>query len=107
MTIKFEQSFELADGNSTITFSVFDDELLFVHSDFTSSQFVLDEFGVQIMYQGKSIQVALMFNGRGINSQNYFSLFFRGDQYDALINYFRRLGYPCPETPTPMSENNS
>lgn len=103
MTIKFEQSFELTDGSAPVTFSVFDDKLLFIHSNFTSSQFWLDDFGVQVMHQGKNVQVGLMFK----NGHNYLSLFFRGDQYDTLLRYFRQLGYPCPECPNPMIEDDS
>jgi len=92
VSIEHQKSFKLHNIDASIIFSVFDNKLLFIHSQFTSTQFALDEFGIRVEKYDDFAQVALMFKG----GENYLSLLFNGDEFDSLVKYFRVLGYPVP-----------
>lgn len=92
MSLEKEQDFKLNNSFVSITFSVFDKKLLFLHSQFTSSQFVLDEFGVRVIKNRSSVKVEFMFT----NSMQAIGLYFDINEYDALVAYFKSLGYPVP-----------
>lgn len=91
--MKFEENFKLFNCDCEITFSIFDDRLLFIHSPFTSSQLILNEMGVSLMPQEECLQLQFYLKG----GENYLSLFFRTDQGESLYRYFKRLGYPMPD----------
>ena len=93
MTSKFEESFKLFNCDCEITFSIFDDRLLFIHSPFTSSQLILNEMGVNLLPQESCLQLQFYLKG----GENYLSLMFRTDQAEGLYKYFLRLGYPMPD----------
>jgi len=89
-----KQSFKLYNSDQKITFTCFEDRLLFIHSDFTSSQFRLDDFGINLMPQSKCIQFQMWFT----SGENYLSLFFDNSEHEPLAQFFRKLGYPCHNT---------
>lgn len=88
MAIELEQDFTLIDG-SNIKFSVFDNHMLFMHGDFTSSQMVLKDMGINTMSQGEAVQLQFYLKG----GENYISWFFQSEQEHALRLYFQKLGY--------------
>ncbi len=85
-----EQKFELLTGE-VVTLSVWEGRLLFIHGEFTSSQFRLDGFGVQVTEQPTNTKLALMFTE---DPENYLSIYFKASEHKRLVAYFITLGYP-------------
>lgn len=86
-----EIDLELVAGG-VLHFSVQDNELLFIHSDFISSQLPINQIGVMILHQGDSVSVAFSL----IGSQAYQNWFVAKTEYRKAIDYFRTLGFPTP-----------
>ncbi len=94
-SLTHEQAFKTLAG-CDLTFSVFDDKLLFLHSDFMSGQYDIDSIGVDITKQPNSVKVAFMSVWkRTVN--NYASYYFEAIEFEALRDYFRQLKFPVPQ----------
>lgn len=86
-----EIDIELVAGG-VLHFSVQDNTLLFIHSDFISSQLPINQIGVNITHQGHNVSLAFP---QG-SSQAYQNWFLAKTEYHKAIDYFRSLGFPVP-----------
>jgi len=80
-----------------LTFSVFENKLLFVHSQFMSGQYIMSRIGVIITDPLNSAKVAFISTDFGL-SDDYQSYYFKIKEYEELIRYFKGLGYPAPDS---------
>ena len=87
-----ERNFELWHKTGEITFSIYEDRLLFIHSDFTSSQLVLNEIGVQLLEQPKNTKLSFL----STKSEQCVQLYFEPSEFKPLKDYFQSLGFPVP-----------
>ena len=92
MTITLEKPFKLITGEEVV-FSIYRGELLFLHSAFISSQFVLNEFGVNVYATKSHSKLELIFT----KSEQHIGLYFELCEFKPLQKYFRSLGFPVPE----------
>jgi len=102
MMADHEQTFKLMRCTESITFSIFDNKLLFIHSPFTSSQIKLDGMGVAVDNERSQAKVGFWFAG----GENYISFYFCPSEYKHLRKYFMALGYPCPEISVVGAKND-
>ncbi len=88
-SLTHEQAFKTRAG-CDLTFSVCDNKLLFLHSDFMSGQYDIDSIGVDITKQPDSVKVAFMsIWARTVD--NYASYYFEVSEFEALRDYFLQL----------------
>lgn len=107
MSTTHQQEFTMRNGRK-ITFSVFEQRLLFIHSDFTSSQLGLDDFGIEVTNNIETIKLGFWFTltkKDGTPSDQFLSFYFALEEFKPLQKYFRALGYPVPEYPTITKED--
>lgn len=78
-----------------LSFSVFDDKLLFAHSRFMSGQYIMKKTDIQITKQSDNVKVGFTCAVYGL-SEDYQSYYFKLNEYEELKGYFKELGYPVP-----------
>ena len=87
--LKHEKKFKL-NGGGSMTLSIFENRMLFIHSVFISAQWVLDKTGVEVSDNINSIKLAL----HNHNIETYQSFYFELEESEKLYLYFKALRYP-------------
>lgn len=73
-------------------------DLIMLHSDFISGQYAPDAVGIEITTHKTFVKVAFH-PVKPVHFQNYQGWFFEPEHKDELLSFFKKLGYPCPQTP--------
>ena len=90
-----EKSFML-DCDIELKFSVFDDKLLFLHSQFMSGQYILDRVAIYVKKQPKNVKVSFTATDYGL-SEDYQSYYFKSAEYYDLMRYFQALRFKATD----------
>ena len=71
--------------------------LIMLHADFISAQWEPNKVGIEVMKQPENMKVAIHHIGVG----HHQSFYFKQDNFEDLLCFFRLLGFPC-RTPNPF-----
>ena len=85
-------------GKATLSYTL---DLIMMHSDFISAQWQPDSIGIEVMAYDDTVKVAFHPYSKDVKHfvNNYQSWYFDIAHKDELLDFFKKLGYPCTQRP--------
>lgn len=86
-------------SGETVTIS-YQMDLIMMHSQWLSAQWHPDQVGVQVSRQEKCVQLGISaILPREVDIKHFpnhhQSFYFDKNEYDTILNFFKKLGFPC------------
>jgi len=78
-------------------FSVFEDKLLFLHSLFMSGQYLINPLAIDVIKHPHNTKVSF-FMVDDKHCKSYQAYYFKREEFEPLVSYFKSLGFPVPES---------